>query len=219
MIIGITIDNVLRNHIDKVIEAYQTVTGNEPIQPINPFNLDKSFPNVDKSTNEVEFNPDNTEIEFTDSGVDTSFDVYEFMYHDASFEIFGRADQSYDNIITKLAELQSEDLQIVLLNKETRRSKCATLFFLSKNNFDFQKVIFPENYKDFWKHCDVLVTDNPKILKYKRKKKVSVKIENDFNLDYKSDFSIINITELPGIIEDIKKLYNDKKNKTIKQNG
>jgi hypothetical protein len=211
MIIGITINNVLRNHIDKVIDAYQTVTGKEPITPINPFELDKSFPNIDVTTSEVEFNPDNQEVEFINSEIDTSFDVYEFMYHDASFEVFGRADQSYDNILTKLSDLQDSDLQIVLINKETRRSKCATLFFLSKNNFDFPKIIFPDNYKDFWKHCDVLVTDNPKILKYKRKKKILVKIENNFNIDYKSDFSIINITELPNIIEDIKKIYNDKK--------
>lgn len=211
MIIGITINNILRNHLDKVIDAYQMVTGNEPVSPINPYDLEKSFPKIGETTTEVEFNLDTPEMEISDSNMDTSFDVFDFMYHDASFEVFGRADQSHDNILTKLSELQTDGVEIVLLNKETRRSKCATLFFLSKNNYDFKKVIFPDEYKDFWKHCDVLITDNPKILKYKRKKKILVKIQNDFNIDYTSDFSIIDITELQNIIEDVKKLYNDKK--------
>lgn len=218
MIIGITINNILRNHIDKVSEAYQLITEKEIKTPINPFDLEKSFPKIENKTSLVEFNPDKTDIEFNDSDLneDTSFDVHQFMYEDASFEIFGRADQSYDNILMKLSQLQDDDLEIILLNKESPRSKCATLFFLCKNNFNFQKIIFPKDYIHFWKYCDILVTDNPEILKYKRSAKISVKIENDFNIDSKSDFSILNITELPNIIDDIKKLYKHKKDKKNK---
>lgn len=211
MIIGITINNIVRNHLDKLTEAYQIVTGKDPVTPIDPYNLDVSFPKIDETTTESEFNPDQPEMELIDSNIDTSFDVYEFMYHDASFEIFGRSELTSDNILNKLSNLQSKDLRIVLLNKETTRSKCATLFFLSKNSFDFDKIIFPDDYKDFWKNCDVLVTDNPKIMKKKPKNKILVKYQNDFNIDYPSEFTIFNITDLENIMDDIKNLYNDKK--------
>jgi hypothetical protein len=55
---------------------------------------------------------------------------------------------------------------------------------------------------------DVLITDNPKILNCKPKDKTSIKIINDFNLDIKSDFSIIrldnNTKEIKNIIKTIK---------------
>jgi hypothetical protein len=95
----------------------------------------------------------------------------------------------------------------VLLNKESPRSKCATLFFLSKNNFDFSKILFPNDYKGFWDEIDVLISDDPKILKKKPKNKISIKVKNEFNLDIKSDFTIINVNnikELKNIIKTIK---------------
>jgi len=215
MIIGITINNILRNHVEKLSEAYEVLTGKEPITPINPYDLDKSFPKIEAEITEDEFNVDNTEMVLTASQDDISFDVYDFMYRDASFEVFGRSEQTNDNMINKLSLLQDKDTEIVLMNKESPRTKCATLFFLSKTNFNFNRIIFPNEYKDFWKHCDVLVTDNPNLLKKKRKNKIIIKVQNDFNLDYVSDFTIFNINELSSILDDVKNRYNDNKSKKI----
>jgi hypothetical protein len=44
MVIGITINNILRDHIDQLSKIYTIVTGEEPLQPINPFDLESSFP-------------------------------------------------------------------------------------------------------------------------------------------------------------------------------
>jgi len=215
MIIGITINNILRNHLEKLSEAYEVLTGKEPITPINPYDLETSFPKIEAEITEDEFNVDNFGISLTPSQDDISFDVYNFMYSDASFEVFGRSEQTNDNMINKLSLLQDKDTEIVLMNKESPRTKCATLFFLSKANFNFNRIIFPNEYKDFWKYCDVLVTDNPNLLKKKRKNKIIIKVQNDFNLDYVSDFTILNINELSSILDDVKNRYNDNKSKKI----
>ena len=92
-------------------------------------------------------------------------------------------------------------LDIILLKNESQRSKAATLFYLSKNLFNLDKIIFPNKWKDFWNECDVIITDNPKVLKAKPKGKISIKYQNDFNLDIKSDYTIINNKELFKILK------------------
>ena len=45
MVIGITINNILRDHITQLKRVYYTVTDETAIEPINPFDLEASFPN------------------------------------------------------------------------------------------------------------------------------------------------------------------------------
>ena len=208
MVIGITINNILRDHIEQLSKIYNIVTGDEPIQPINPFDLEKSFPTKqnDQQVSEFKVNEEQTDFELNES--DENFNVHDFMYQEASFEVFGRSEESVSGILLKLKEYEKKlKVKFVLLNKESSRSKCATLFFLSKNNFDFNKILFPNDYKGFWDEVDVLISDDPKILKKKPKNKISIKVKNEFNLDIKSDFTIINlnnIKELKNIIKTIK---------------
>lgn len=207
MIIGITINNILRDHLTKLSEAYEVMTDNKPVEPINPFDLEKSFPTIHEELQEAEFNVN--EIKFgklpENGNEDKSFEVYNFIYNDAAFEIFGRCEEAESNILAKLFKFSKEnDVEIVLLNRESSRSKCATLFYLSKSQFDFGKIVFPDDWKSFWKHCDVLVTDNPEILKIKRRKKILIKVKNDFNIDYDADFTIFKVSDLFEIIEDVK---------------
>jgi hypothetical protein len=208
MVIGITINNILRDHIEQLSKIYNIVTGDEPIQPINPFDLEKSFPTKqnDQQISEFKVNEEQTDFELNES--DENFNVHDFMYQEASFEVFGRSEESVSGILLKLKEYEKKlKVKFVLLNKESSRSKCATLFFLSKNNFDFNKILFPNDHKGFWDEVDILISDDPKILKKKPKNKISIKVKNEFNLDIKSDFTIINlnnIKELKNIIKTIK---------------
>jgi hypothetical protein len=208
MVIGITINNILRDHIEQLSKIYNIVTGDEPVQPINPFDLEKSFPTKqnDQQISEFKVNEEQTDFELNE--LDENFNVHDFMYQEASFEVFGRSEESVSGILLKLKEYEKKlKVKFVLLNKESSRSKCATLFFLSKNNFDFNKILFPNDYKGFWDEVDVLISDDPKILKKKPKNKISIKVKNEFNLDIKSDFTIINlnnIKELKNIIKTIK---------------
>lgn len=208
MIIGITINNIVRDHISQLKKAYTLLTEEEAIEPINPFDLESSFPNKTSTELIQEFTVTETGDEMPLNEVNEEFNVYEFMYHEASFEIFGRSEESIDGIVRKLKEYEKKlRVKIVLINKESPRSKCATLFFLSKNGFDFDRILFPKDYKNFWDEIDVLITDNPKALKKKPKNKYSIKVKNDFNIDIKSDFTIIDLNDyktLKSIIKTIK---------------
>ena len=211
MVVGITINNILRDHITQITRAYSEVTGENPIEPINPYKLEDSFPTRERNEAATEFKvltdgQETEEMPYNES--DESFNVFDMMYNEASFEIFGRAIESEPNIIRNLKALEKKcKVEFVLINKESPRSKCATLFFLSKNAFDFNKIYFPDTEKDFWSYADVIITDNPKVLKKKPKNKVSIKVENQFNIDIKSDYTIINLIDakkLKSIIKSIK---------------
>lgn len=201
MIIGITINNILRDHISKLKDLYEFEFEKEAIEPINPFDLGSSFPNIEGEVEEPEFK-DDQEVEFTENKKDNSFNLDRFMYEDACFEVFGRTDETIAGIIKEISDFSNKNkINIVLLNNESQRSKAATLFFLSKNYYNLEQIIFPKKWKDFWSYCDVLVTDNPKLLKIKPKDKVAIKYQNEFNVDIKSDYTIINSKELFKILK------------------
>lgn len=211
MIIGITINNILRDHISKLKDLYEFEFEKEAIEPINPFDLSASFPDIEGDIDSPEFK-DDQEVEFTENKKDNSFNLERFMYEDACFEVFGRTDETIPGIIKEISDFSNKNkINIVLLNNESQRSKAATLFFLSKNYYNLEQIIFPKKWKDFWSYCDVLVTDNPKLLKTKPKDKVSIKYENEFNVDIKSDYTIINSKELFKILKKLNKEKNGKK--------
>jgi hypothetical protein len=206
MVIGITINNIVRDHISQLKKAYTLLTEEEAIEPINPFDLESSFPNKTSTELIQEFTVNQDETgEMPLNEVNEEFNVYEFMYHEASFEVFGRSEETIDGIVRKLKDYEKKlKVKIVLINKESPRSKCATLFFLSKNGFDFDRIVFPKDDKSFWDEVDVLITDNPKVLKKKPKGKYSIKVKNDFNVDIKSDFTIIDLNDLKSLKNIIK---------------
>ena len=211
MIVGITINNILRDHISKLKDLYEFEFEKEAIEPINPFELSKSFPDIEGSVEEPEFK-DDQEVEFTENKKDTSFNLDRFMYEDACFEVFGRTDETIPGIIKQISDFSNKNkINIILLNNESQRSKSATLFFLSKNYYNLDQIVFPKKWKDFWSNCDVLVTDNPKLLKTKPKDKVSIKYQNEFNIDIKSDYTIINTEELFKLLKKLNKEKNGKK--------
>ncbi len=206
MVIGITINNIIRDHISQLKKAYTLLTEEDCLEPINPYDLESSFPNRVSTEIVQEFDVTKELAEDLPlNEVNEEFNVYEFMYHEASFEIFGRSEETIDGIVRKLKDYEKKlKVKIVLVNKESPRSKCATLFFLSKNGFDFDTISFPKDDKGYWDNVDVLITDNPKILKKKPKGKTSIKVNNDFNLDIKSDFTIIDLNDFKNLKKIIK---------------
>ena len=90
MVIGITINNILRDHITQLKRVYYTVTDETAIEPINPFDLEASFPNKQSTEIIQEFKvaDDTFSEELTLNELDETFNVYEFIYKEASFEIF-----------------------------------------------------------------------------------------------------------------------------------
>lgn len=211
MVIGITINNILRDHISKLKDLYEFEFETEVEGPINPYKLNDHFPDIEGVEDSIDFKDDGKEVSLPENTKDNSFNLDKFMYEDASFEIFGRTDEPEYGTIKSICDFANKNrIKIVFMNNESQRSKAATLFFLSKNYFNLEQVIFPKKWKDFWSHCDIMVTDNPKLLKSKPKDKKSIKYKNDFNIDIKSDYTIINTKELFKLLRKLKKENNGK---------
>lgn len=215
MIIGFTVNNILRDHLTKLEVVYKAITGKVVDLPINPYDLDTYFPNDGVPEEVDEFNPDFTFTEdtpeiymkFNDSEEVAEFDVYKFMYTDASFEIFGSAEEAVPGLIRSLSDVsKTSEHNIMLTNLESSRSKSATLFFLSKNFFDMKEIYFPDTREEMWDKFDVIVTDDPKICALKRDNKKVIKIENGFNMDAPCDLSVPTLNELIKNLDDYLKV-------------
>lgn len=181
--IGLVLNNLIRDYIGKLSEIYIKYTTkkdatepNMPILPINPYQLEYSFPLV------------NDEFD----------NIYTLLYHAIPLEVFGGANQTCTNLLQRLCNFQTKiNDELIILSRETPRSKIATLSFLSKNQFDLGKIIFVENYEDYWNHVDILITDNPEILKVKPPNKKAVILANDYNLEYYTqEYKIISPEEI-----------------------
>ncbi len=170
--VGLVLNNLIRDYLSRLIEVYVKYTTPKdatephmPIMPINPYLLEESFPLPE----------------------DDFDNVYAWLNHSVPLEVFGGANQTRTNILQRICLFQTKiHDKLILLTRETARSKYATLSFLAKNQFDLSEIIFVENYEEYWKHVDVVITDNPEILKVKPAGKTAVVLMNEFNKDYHS---------------------------------
>ena len=122
------------------------------------------------------------------------------MYDEVSLEIFGHGDQKYDNLMTKfnmfLMDIKDEEEhEIEIVSREIHRSIPSTLFFLSKLSCRAENIRFVQEYEDYWKGIDVLITTCPKALEAKPDGKLSIKVNTAYNVDSKSDFELDSILE------------------------
>src|SRR3989304_831450 len=159
MIIGISLNEVLRAFIPQFgyvhDKYYGPINFNE--QPVTDFNL-LNHPQVKLKTKD---------------------ELNSFLYSEASLEIFGHADQMYENIMTHfnmfLLDVEDEEKHnIEIVSREVHKSIPATLFFLSKLSCRAPKISFVKQYIDKWNNIDVLITANPIALENKPSGKVSI---------------------------------------------
>ena len=109
MVIGITINNIVRDHISQLKKAYTLLTEEDCLEPINPYDLESSFPNrvSTELVQEFDVTKESTE-DLPLNEVNEEFNVYEFMYHEASFEVFGRSEETIDGIVRKLKDYEKK---------------------------------------------------------------------------------------------------------------
>ena len=188
MIVGITIDGVVRDFITKFESVY-----------------DKYYPVEEGDETEEQ-------KEIKERVIDTLnlLDHFHFkegeeelnklLYVDASLEIFGHAGEVKLNSVEHLNQLHNiiEDMghTPVVISKELNNSKPATLFFLSKLSAKVNNIIFVRDYDKKWDHVDVLITANPTTLNSKPNDKISIKVINHYNKNCDSDYTIVDIKEL-----------------------
>lgn len=196
--IAIDLNEVLRDFVGQIEYTYNKYKIGEEVDieknPITEFDLLKYFP--------------------MSGGID---ELNKFMYEEAALEIFGHADELYDNLINRLNMynmdiVDDEEHEIWLISREAINSIPATHFFLSKTGCRIQNIKFVTKYEKMWDDFDILITANPLLIENKPTGKKVIKIKSSYNgnvvgdyefdtlLDFMNDHKILeninNITDI-----------------------
>jgi len=180
MKIGISINEVLRDTLSQLDYTYSKyISGKESTvnrDEITSFDLKKHF------------------------DFESEKDINRFLYDEASLEIFGHADQMYENLMTKfnmfLVDIDDEEEHTIeLVSREFLKSIPSTYFFLSKLGCRATNIRFVKQNEDEWGDVDVLITANPKALESKPKDKISIKIKAPYNQKSIADYELNSIIE------------------------
>ncbi len=90
-----------------------------------------------------------------------------FMYEDFLFELHGAAPKMYPQLdldVNNFLLKYDNNVEFIVMSVENRFSIPPTLFFLSKISSRFKNYKFVDDALDMWKHVDILITTDPKIL-------------------------------------------------------
>lgn len=190
--IGVEVNGVLRNTIEKIKQVYEKWYINtendfeyqikEPITSLNLLDF-FTFPN----------------------GAD---DVYEFLYQDFPMEIFGHAPSSENSTFKDFNDFYldfRDNYDIIVVSDEIGKSKPATLFFLSKFSCLAEAIKFysEQTIDGLWESVDILVTSNPSRIIHKPENKIVIKYETDYNKDTPCTFTISKFKELNETIKNL----------------
>jgi len=199
MRIGIEINGVLRNTLDKIEQTYQKfmIDKTEGIEeedtfkyeitkPINSLNLQNHFTFVDDN------------------------ELYSFLYEEFPMEIFGHAQSTEYSTFNDMNDIYvelRETHDFLIVSDEIGKSKPASLFFLSKFGCQLEKVKFYSNLtiNSMWDEIDVLLTSNPILLLEYPENKIIIKYETEYNKEINTTHTIKTINELSDKLKEITK--------------
>jgi len=199
MRIGIEINGVLRNTLDKIEQTYQK------------FMIDKTEGIEDEDTFKYEIiKPVNTltlqnHFTFIDDN-----ELYSFLYEEFPMEIFGHAQSTEYTTFNNLNDIYTElrdNHDFLIVSDEIGKSKPASLFFLSKFGCQLEKVKFYSNLtiNSMWDEIDVLLTSNPILLLEYPETKIIIKYETEYNKEINTTHTIKTINELSDKLKEITK--------------
>jgi hypothetical protein len=197
MRIGIEVNGVLRNTIDKITQTYQKflIDKTEGIEENGEFKYEMSLP-IDTLNLSDHLKFQNEE------------ELYSFLYEEFPMEIFGHAQSTEYSTFNDLNEVYlklREDHDLIIISDEIGKSKPATLFFLSKFGCQFEKIKFYSNYtiNSMWDEIDILLTANPALLLEHPSDKIVIKFDTVYNKHSESELSISSIKELEEKLKQI----------------
>ena len=179
MVIGITVNGVLRDTLQKVISLYNRQNETElDVEELKSLNL-------------LEY------LKF-----ETEEELLEWMYVECPMEIFGNGLAFRDNIFNTLNTFYKDfrdEHEIIIVSEEIEKSKSATLFFLAKYGCLIDNIKFfglNSFYDKAWEDVDMLITTDSQLLQKKPENKKSIKIEDRFNKEINSDFTISELEQI-----------------------
>jgi hypothetical protein len=197
MRIGIEINGVLRNTIDKFEKTYQK------------FMIDKTDGMEEEGSFEYKITLPITSLDLKSHFTFQNDDEYfSFLYEEFPMEIFGHSQSTEYSTFNDLNELYvqlRDNHDILIVSDEIGKSKPASLFFLSKFGCLIEKVKFYSNQtiNSMWDEIDVLLTSNPDLILNHPDNKYIIKYNTDYNKEIKCDDEISSIKELSNKLNQI----------------
>jgi hypothetical protein len=196
MKIGIELNGVLRNTLEKIQQQYEKWYIN------NPFN--------EESDVEYKVISDVTSLNLREHlYFKDDEELYSFLYQEHTMEIFGHAGSTEYNSMQDLNDFYMNNRNkhdIYIVSHEIGKSKPASLFFISKFGSLIENIMFYSDatINNMWNTIDILVTANPLHLNNPPDDKILIKYETIYNLEINTKFTIKKIKELT---EKIKEIY------------
>ena len=197
MRIGIEINGVLRNTVDKFEKTYQK------------FMIDKTDGMEEEESFDYKITLPITSLDLKSHFTFQNDDEYfSFLYEEFPMEIFGHAQSTEYSTFNDLNELYvqlRDNHDILIVSDEIGKSKPASLFFLSKFGCLIEKVKFYSNQtiNSMWDEIDVLLTSNPDLILNHPDNKYIIKYNTDYNKEIKCDDEISSIKELSNKLNQI----------------
>ena len=197
MRIGIEINGVLRNTVDKFEKTYQK------------FMIDKTDGMEEEESFDYKITLPITSLDLKSHFTFQNDDEYfSFLYEEFPMEIFGHSQSTEYSTFNDLNELYVElrdNHDILIVSDEIGKSKPASLFFLSKFGCLIEKVKFYSNQtiSSMWDEIDVLLTSNPDLILNHPDDKYIIKYNTDYNKEIKCDDEISSIKELSNKLNQI----------------
>jgi len=199
MRIGIEINGVLRNTVDKFEKTYQK------------FMIDKTDGMEEEELFDYKITLPITSLDLKSHFTFQNDDEYfSFLYEEFPMEIFGHAQSTEYSTFNDLNELYvqlRDNHDILIVSDEIGKSKPASLFFLSKFGCLIEKVKFYSNQtiNSMWDEIDVLLTSNPILLLEYPENKIIIKYETEYNKEINTTHTIKTINELSDKLKEITK--------------
>lgn len=183
MIIGVEINDVIRNFTGRFAEVY------------SKYELPNEERGIDLEENPITDHNFHEYFLFKDVN---SFNDY--LYTQAAMEINGLAPELHEHSMTKLNALnldllEDEEHEIWLISREANLSCPSTLFFLSKLSTKIKTIKFYTQYENLWDDVDMVIGAHPKTLESRPEGKISVKVKTTYNKETEADFVIDNIID------------------------
>jgi hypothetical protein len=216
MRIGIDINGVLRDTIDKFDQIYEKYMIEKDTDEIlnQTYDLDMSgnttLVELESSNFEYKRISDVSSLNLIDHySFKSSEELFSFLYEEYAMEIFGHSpstEMTTFNILNELYFELRDNNKLLVVSNEIGKSKPSTLFFLSKFGCLIEKVLFFSELtkNDMWDDVDVLLTANPDLLLEKPQNKIVVKYNTNYNKQIESEFEINSLSEFSGILKTIK---------------
>jgi hypothetical protein len=197
MRIGVDVNGVLRNTLDKITQTYQKflIDKTEGIESEDDFLYEIKLP-IESIDLKDHFKFRNDE------------ELFSFLYEEFPMEIFGHSQSSEYTTFNDLNQIYlnlRDNHDFVIVSDEIGKSKPATLFFLSKFGCLFEKVKFYSNYtiNSMWDEIDVLLTANPSLLLDHPSDKIVIKFETSYNKQIQNQNTITTIRDFENKLKEI----------------